>query len=424
MKRIVNPAPPLAMTTKRTPLIVLLTIGIVDDGTLTQTQDAARGLWRPNRDISMGGTDPLILYPVLEVHDPDLDTKVTVNPTINWYIDDINPVWNPTTEKGMVEVFAGGNTQKFFLQTADGQPSGTPTGRLVVRKNVDYLAAKRVVLEMSFTDNTRNETYTRKAEVLLSSENRPEDFYTVRLNQPNTIHFNPLAGGSSLRTFQATARRGQEDVSASCKFFWTIDGVAIATDGSMPCYQAANQPSGKGQGKDTIVLDLDCLDGVQVGVAVGDSVDAAAPLGYASASSNVIWDWPELELTPHALGARHMKEKDTQKTFHGIVQADGVDVPAAVRSEYIMLNWWIRPADTGVKSFIGWGDEMIIPASSLRKTGGVNVDVSADICVLGPMEVLYDDTLPSSDPGYMQPLTDDSASTTASDFGGLVVGRN
>lgn len=425
MKRIVNPAPPLAMTTKRTPLNVLLTIGIVGDGTQTQTQDAARGLWSPNRDPAVGGMAPLILYPVLEVHDPDLNAKISVNPTINWYIDDDTLiVWNPTTERGQVERYSGETAQKFFLQTGNGETTGTPTGRLVVRKNVDYRTAKKVILVVVFTDATRNERYERKAEMLLTSENRPEDFYTVHLNQPNTIHFNPLAGGSSLKTFQATARKGKDVANASCKFFWMVDGTVIATDGTMPCYKASNQPSGKGQGTDTIVLDLDCLDEKRVSVAVGDSVNAAAPLGYVSDSCNIIWDLPELEVIPHALGGRHLKQKDSTKTFQGIVQAKGVDIPAAVRSEYILLNWWIRPADTGVKAYVGWGDDQIIQASSLRKTGGVNVDVSADVCVLGPMEVLLDDTLPSNDPDYMQPLTDDSGSASASDYGGLIVGRN
>lgn len=414
MKKVMNPAPPLAVATNRNPLTVMLSINIVGRGTLTQTQDSTRNLWQPNRDPAAGGMDPLVLEPELEVFNQDTKAKVAVQASYAWYIGSETETAVDANETGRVDAIGGDGADLYYRESSDGHSTGTPTGRLVVRKNVDYRSSRKIILKAVFTATGRGE-YTRYAEVTLSSANRPDDFYTVKLQCPNTVKFNPFKGESSLRTFRAVAERGKDNVSASCKYFWTLDGTAIPTDGSVPCYQAANQPSGKGQGTDTIVLDMDCVDGMKLGVAISESLSAAAPMDHVTDCCALTWDIPELEVVTYTKGGRYVKETDTVKTFGSILKADGVDVPDSVRDEYVLLSWWLRPSDTGVKTRLGFGNEQVIDASLLKKTGGVRVDVGADLLILGPLEVLTDDN--------GDPLTDDSGSDTASDYSGLVVGR-
>lgn len=411
MKKLTNPAPPLAMATLRAPLTVKLSIEIVGAGTLTQSQDSTRNLWQPNRT-----TSPLVLRPKFEAMDSEKGTKVTVNASYTWYVGDIVDSWTAATETGRVTVLGGAGNDEYYLETNNNTSSGTPTGRLVVRKNVDHQSARKILLEASYTDSSRSGIRKEYAEVVLSSENRPDEFLTVKLSCATSVKFNPLTDASSLRTIKAVARLGKNDVSASRKFFWKADGVLIATDGSFPGYASSNQPSGKGQGTDTIVLDMDSLDGVTLSVGVGESLSSASPLADVEDRCNLVWEWPRLELMPHSKGARLIREDDSKKDFVSILKADGIDVDASRRAEYLRQQWWVRPTDTGVKSLLEWGEETSISASLLKKTGDVNVDVSADLYLLSTMDILTEDD-------GVTPITDDSGAASASSYGGLVVGR-
>ncbi len=409
MKRLINPAPPLAVKTDNPPLTVLLTIEVAGEGTLTQSQDSTRGLWKPDRTLH-----PLVLSPKFEAANPVTASKPEIQASHAWYVGEVSDAWDSATGTGHVQALGGAGGAEYYLETDDGTAAGNPTGRLVVRKNVDYRSARKVILVSTFTDTARGDIYTERAEFLLSSENRPDDFFSVRLQCPNTVRYNPLGSGSSLRTVRAVARLGQSDVSSQVKFFWMLDGTLI--DGSMPCYDTGNQPSGKGQGTNTIVIDMDCIDDATLSVAIGDSLSAATPVGYAVDACSLMWDWPRLELVPYSMGARHVKETDASKTFGSIVRADGVDVTAAKRAEYLRQQWWTRPTSIGsVKTYHGWGEEAVIEGATLRQQGAVNTDVNADLCLLSPLGILTDDN--------DVPLTDDSGSSTASAYGGYAVGR-
>lgn len=402
------------MTTNKSPIIDMFTIEVVGDGTLTQSQDTTRNLWQPNRDPAAGGVSPLILRPLLVTADVSGQLK-TVNVTYTWYIDEESSSWDSTNEKGRVTALGGQGDDLYYLETSNGTSSGTPTGRLVVRKNVDYLTPKKVILKATFADSLLTETYERWAEEELSSQNRPEDFYSVKLQCPPTIHFNPMKDASSLVSIQAVAMLGRENVSSIVKFFWYINGTAIPTDNTLPMYQTGNQPSGKGQGTDTIVVDMDAVEMGTLSVAIGDSLDAASPLDYAVDACNLAWDLPSFDLLPQAKGAKHMKEGEKQRAFGSILHVDGVDADPAKRAEYLRQQWWTKASNANTKVMGEWGEETVIAGSTLIKQGNVNVDVNADLYLLGPLEVLTDDN--------GDPLTDDSGSETASSYGGLTVGR-
>ena len=106
---------------------------------------------------------------------------------------------------------------------------------------------------------------------------------------------------------------------------------------------------------------------------------------------------------------------EDSKIFGAVVQADGLDVPEAKCLEYCRLRWFSHPMNGTEKTDRGWGTDIIIPASELRRNDTVNTEVYPDLYLLGPLEVLTDDG------GSV--LDDDSGSATASDYGGAVVGR-
>lgn len=417
MKKIINPAPPLQVPTEKKPLSVILSIDIVGDGTLTQSQDSTRNAWTPNRDPANlnGAPSPLVLRPNLSAVSIGGRTVTPVNPTYTWYIGQETYAWDSVNEVGRVQALGVPGDEKYYLETSNNTPSGTPTGRLIVLKNVDYRSARKVILLATFTDSASNRLYNEHTEMMLSSEHRPDDFHTVKLQCASTVRYNPLKDTSSLRTIKAVARFGKTDMTASRKFFWKINGELIPTDGSFPGYKASDQPSGKGQYKDTIVLDMDGIDDATLTVEIGETPSSASPISGVVDSCNLMWDWPHVELQPYSKGSKFVKEENTKKAFGSILKADGVDVDADKRSEYTRQKWWIKPTDTGVKEELGWGEDIVIDASKLKKSNGANVDVNADPWLLGPMEILTDDN--------DEPLIDDSGSPTASEYGGYVVGR-
>jgi len=423
MKKIINPAPPAAVVKTKSPLNVMLSIGIVDDGTLTQSMDSTRNIWQPDRDpVSAGaGAKPLILVPQLSVGDASTGQVKTVNAVFTWYIDNVSAAWDSSKEEGKVQEYGGADTsKKYYYETRDGSSdSSKATGRFVVRKNVHHEHSKKVILVASFTDENASQTYEERAEMVLSSENRPDDFYDVKIQCPNMMRYYPLtnetdmAGNTSLATFTAVARKGRQNVSSAVKFFWFLNDAAI--DASTLCYQAAAQPAGKGIGKDTIVLNMDFVDDAKLTVKIGESLNAATPLDYTSDNVALMWEFPRLELLPHTKGSKRIMDSDKKKGFGSILHSAGENVDAARRAEYIRQQWWTRASDVTAKTMRGWGEEIDIDASELRKPGNVDVDVNADPYLLGPYEVLTDDE--GND------LEDDSGSSTATDFGRRVVGR-
>ena len=160
---------------------------------------------------------------------------------------------------------------------------------------------------------------------------------------------------------------------------------------------------------------MDAVDLGTLGVAVGDSLSAVAPLDYACDFCTLAWDIPMFELLPMSKGSKIIKETDKQRGFSSALHVDGVDADPERRAEYLRQQWWTKPSNSNTKVMGEWGEETVISGSNLVKTGNVNVDVNADLYLLGPMEVLTDD--------QGDPLIDDSGSGTASDFGGLTVGR-
>lgn len=384
MKKIQNPAPPLQVAAKRNPLTVSLTIGIVGGGTLTQTQDNVRNIWNPDRELAGGA---LILYPIIEVSDPDSGTSYAPTATIDWYVDTQQAAWDATNEKGHVQSTTASDL--YYLETTGSGSSATTTGRLVVRKNVSSTQPKRIICVVSFTDSARQETYVQEEQVALSCENRPDDFYTVSLLTPSAVYFRPMTDETSLRTIKAEARLGTE-ISTGCKFFWYLDDTLIPADGSMPVYQAANQPTGKGQGKDTIVLDMDFIDDATLTVRIGADSTATIPLAYTEQSCSLMWAWPRMELWPYCKGDKMVRDDETTKDYGSILRCDGTDADPAKRKEYLRQQWYTKAMTATSKTYRDWGEETTIAASVLRTAGAVNVDVSADLFLLGPYEIVTD----------------------------------
>lgn len=371
--QITNTAPATVIITKKADLTTLLTIRIAS-GTLTQAQDITKNLWMPDRKLN-----PMKLEPLFSAFNPETKENVDLAPSIEWFVND---------EK----VTATSTTADYYLEIAEG--TGTLTGNLIVRKNVSYGSQAVVRCKATYTDNLRQQQYYREADVTLTTENKPDTLFMVSLDVPAIVKFRPLQDESSLKTIKASVQYGDEVVTEDIAFFWYLNDTLITAD---------TLGYVSGLGTDTLVLDADYFDGDVVAVRIGIpepesegsdvNVMPTAPNLGAQAQCTMVWDYGDIDMLPIARGGSSVRPTTERKVFDSVVRCNGKDVDAALVDKYIRLGWFTHATDESqdAKTAIGYGRQMTMDASQLRRGDGVNVEVSADIYVLGQMTAVVDD---------------------------------
>lgn len=429
MKKIVNTAIPVVFSTTRTPLSTSLSILQEGEngGPLTQAQDVAHALWLPNRRLH-----PLFLRPQFEAKDPDSGEVVTSGTEVKWFLVG-NDVYTEITSS---------TASDDYYKELDGE--GNLTGRLVVRKNVNYDAPVTIACRVTYADSLRVQTYERETLVTLTTENKPEAFYNVEIQAPNTLTFNPiwqkrdttLAAGAiqygSLFRITAKATMATDDVTSRVVFFWYAGDTLVSESLECLFYRADNQLAGKGQGTDTIVVDMDYADRLDLTVAIGyyeaiysptgnpqtngyyelvngayeltaDTTVNAAKQYYTKPSApnlpnrdqvGVMWQWPDIDALPYSKGGSTVRESQAaagMKEFAAFVQADGVNIDDDVVDEYVRLEWKRHGMNSAEVTTVGWGREVSMHTSELYRTGLENVEVYPDIWLLGSRKLVVDD---------------------------------
>lgn len=220
MKRIINNAPSLTVATLRTPLTATLTLK-ADAGTLTQTMDEIKSVWSPSRRIN-----PLILRPIFSVYDADQDRSLALTPTIRWYKNAVQD-YDPTTGDGEITSLAPSSS--YYKETANGDGTGSLTGRLVVRADVHYLTPVELICVATYTDNTRQQTYDEEQRVLLTTENSPDDIYLVELQTEPVVNYRPLKDSTSVRVITAKAQLGGQSLSWQSVVGLAVGAVDLGT---------------------------------------------------------------------------------------------------------------------------------------------------------------------------------------------------
>ncbi len=393
MKKIINTAPPVVMTTMRTPLTVMLSVRQADNKPLTQAQDTQQNLWDPDRSRY-----PLILEPDVNILDVDAGQTVESGYDMKWYRRE------GSGQETLITSYT--TTDDYYLETS----GGSVTGRLVVRKNVDYLTPADIILRVEYTDNLRGETYRAEQRIPLTSENKPEEFYTVAIAAPTPVHYNPIVDNASIRTLRAVARRGATDVSDAVGFFWyDADGGDVLLNAQDHPYYVS------GQGTAELVVDAELCDRKKIKVRIATAATKAAPDLPCTDMREIVWKWPDMEALPYSMNGSAVGAAEDAKVFGAVIQADGRDVPDEKCREYCRLQWASHPMNGTEKTDRGWGKEVTIPATELRRNDTVNTEVYPELYLLGAIEILTDDE------GVV--ISDDSGSSTALDYGGKVVGR-
>lgn len=170
-------------------------------------------------------------------------------------------------------------------------------------------------------------------------------------------------------------------------FFWYLDGQLITKD----TYGYVS-----GQGMETLVLDADYIDNATISVRLAIPVFTgsgnetvvsmpASPNCNAKAQSGLVWMWDKVSVLPSAIGGNYISQFDSSKHFDSVAKVNAKDISAAKRSKYLKTRWFTHSTDDvqSVKTYYGYGSSVEIPASGLRRTSGINMEVGTDVYLIG-----------------------------------------
>ena len=360
---------PVVVTTIRLPLTGSLFIS-GDGGSLTQVYDTVNNIYEPeDRRVF-----PLRLIPVSSITDPDTGQVVPITSftqvDYKWYVNNTLIVSKVTSDD-------------YYLET---DVSGKITGNLVVRHNVgpEDNFAVTVLCEIQCTDNLRMDVYTFDAAVMLTTEEKAQEMLNIQLCNPAKITYNPISENISTKTFKAKVYNGSQPVAPErIKFFWYVDDV-LAGNETMLGYVS-------GQYTDTLTLDAEYLDNVLVTVRIATGTTANAPDYPAKAECTLIWNWPRMQAIPYSMSGQTIRRVTDRKKFGSIIQAYSKDISQEKREAYCRVNYLSQPTSTMEKKDHGWGDGVEIPGSDLMQAGGGNVNIDADLYILGTLKQVVDD---------------------------------
>lgn len=361
------------------------TTGRMPGGPLSQWHYITGNSFLPDRTVT-----PLILTAKLDAVDPESNKSYTEDiskvtggvaqyMSVKWYL------MNGTTETEITNTAASGD----YVVGLTNRPFS-----LMVRKNVAGGSSVRIRCKCDWIDPRTNRQSHDETEITLTSQSVAEENYTLRLLVENVTTWNPFSGESPLVDIMAKARLGMTDKNADCKFFWYKvnaahpDGILIDDDYALcPAYVS-------GQGTDTLRINADYCDGLQIMCRIASAKTATAPDQPVMAVVTIRWDLPRLACDPYSMGGSAIRATTGTVTVLPLMKADGKDIPDSIWKQRILLNWKRTTTATSTVTDLGFGEQIDIPAADLRQSGSnadkVNAVIFAEVCVLEPLLPLVD----------------------------------
>ena len=408
MGRKLNVSQAAVIQTELTPLDDALHIEASD--TLEQWYYVNTDRFSPNRS-----TTPLVLTPKLEAY--DTETQGTYRPAFGlwgWYYhdnaasqdsypsDDLWPgrCWVPVTQTNRA---SGADFIKYVAQPNTDE---VETYQLIVRKNVPAASSSGGGLMLCFvgqyTDPRDNGvTYMVKQTVTLTTnQDATTEFFDVDIQTPVLQTFNPLVRwNSSLYTFKAVlTNKAGADVTDDYTLRWYgrigSSGAEVLLE-TLPCYTEATQPTGKGQGTDTVAIDVKYAEKVAIVCRVLSSGTLLPPRDEVAVS----WGYPSIRPITHSRNGQNVNNVNRKMTFEMIVNTRDGELDAATKREHFRYNWKKHVSTSTATSNLGWGETLTVDSSSLKQTTSHVTEVNADVYILGPLEAVTDNSEAVTDDG-------------------------
>ena len=325
-------------------------------GDLTQWYYSNANTYEPDRKQS-----PLLLKPSLKL--VFSESKRTVVPTFEAY-------W-----------YANGTLITNTTDDANADYVKLSNGQLRVKKNVTPQAPVEIKLQIQYVEPESGLMHKIDWSDTLSASNKADTVYGLSWLTESMQVWNPVSGASSQKTFRLKATLGDVNVSNQVKFFWYY------VSGNSEVLINTHQAYVSGQNTDTLVVDADKAESLNIMCRIASSLSAASPDQPVRATGSMRWRLPKLRGRGHTANGLARRESEKTKTFQLAVQAGGRGgmVSDSVRKRQFIAKWIKQ--ENGTTTTVAYGDNPGIEVSSIE-----SAVVKPVLYLLGPDEpVIADD---------------------------------
>lgn len=379
MGRKLSISKPTVVTTDLVPLTDKF--NIEPNGLTEQWYFANTGEYSPDRE-----TTPLTLIPKLTAIDTETDTVYTPSfYTIAWYKLAADGTWTLISNHDSStpgDYYSGNN---LIVRTNVAPAGAAATGGVTYKCTVQYI-------------DPRDASITSKVEAditLTTNLDSKIDLPTVEIQTAGVVSFDVLTDNTSVRTFTAKAFLHGEDVSSDYYFEWYAleSGEQSASlIGNHLCYKECTQETGKGQGTDTISIDMMFTDSVDIICRLRTSSSGTL---YPSVSQvSAVWSPAQIEAITHCDEGQGTSDGTVRDmTFSNIVNTKLGTLSDSVVAQHLRTNWKIGfPAGNGDYSDNdeGWGAVMTRSSSYMYQLTTRSTPVHAELYLLGAYAQVVD----------------------------------
>lgn len=206
---------------------------------------------------------------------------------------------------------------------------------------------------------------------------------TLELMTPSTFLYNPITNQSSLFTFNVRALLGTQALNVYFEWYACIGENEVLIN-TLPCYKEATQPTGKGQGTDTIVLNAMYADQVNVMVKAKET-QSSSTYYISKAYATLMWSDVPVEVIAATKNGVGIGSTDRLMTLTNIINLKGTNPRTLNDAEKLanfIISWKYRLAindSTGINPqnppatiLLGTGQEMPVDSNDLRVPSKIN----------------------------------------------------
>ena len=405
MGKRLNISQPAVILTDLQPLSDIF--DIIPSDSLEQWYYVNSGEYSPNRNNT-----PLILTPTIKAVDESSGSMYSPSfLNVAWYL--LTP-GNSTDYSGSDALWPGRGFVR-ITAVADGDnvdyycpTSGTP-GRLVVKKNVPPPAGSTGGVTLCCVANyidprDSGVTYmVHKVVSLATNQDASADILKVELQCPPSQKFNALKAESSVYEFQAKLLgANNQDVTASHYIEWygiVGDSTTEVLLNTLPCYTNCTQPTGKGQGKDTVRIDAMYAENISIVCRARKTTSASSALMKEKAVASVVWDWPKTDAMTVCKNGGAVDDNNRDLTFETVVNIKGTTLTEEQKSANLLINYLRRVSTSSSYTNMGWGQTVTVKSSTVKQTTSYSTPVHSEVYMLGALEVVTDGGEPVTDNG-------------------------
>ncbi len=373
MKRI-NNSQPLSVVTQFRPLSTSMNIEVMGGLSVMQFYKSTSLQWLPDHSVeptfdSTGGqtNGTLRLKATYSVIDPDELLNVEkLSPQVFWYVNDEQI----TTNDVSADYYITDNI-------------------LYVRKNFTHTQGAVVSCECRFTDVRTNTPFVLSDSIPLTAVLQADEQWSLTMLCDKTQKHFPIFADTSIYTFQAEAKLGNNVKDDSVAWFWdySLDNGVTWKEIDDECYWYVS-----GKNSSALKVDMDFIESITVRVRIAEDSTATTPSLKVAATASCAWRMPILRPNVFCYGGSRVFSNTEFMTFGVQVHVNNHDdLTIAQQKAWLMFDWAKRLQGSTTKTTLHEaGQECTIPGSDLFNMENKKYIIDPQLSIRGVYDVLAD----------------------------------